>query len=191
VSVGLPAAVGGLFGRGGDRAKLRQSTCSQCRLKEPKVSRAVRRRGRHSRAGVATDGDRSSHEREDGGAMTETETEVRFDRSPEFARWELAGPRSSPGSEATVTARAPDSGGSEPINLGARGEDSGGFVRLPDVNKRTRDGSTDRRLSSGPAVALRSHGRPEDMPTSHLETRAWIAENRMWASDERSFRRLR
>jgi hypothetical protein len=29
--------------------------------------------------------------------MTETETEVRFDRSPEFARWELAGPRSSPG----------------------------------------------------------------------------------------------
>jgi hypothetical protein len=58
MSVGLPAAVGRLFGRGGDRAKLRQSTCSQCRLKESKVSRAVRRRGRHSRAGVATDGDR-------------------------------------------------------------------------------------------------------------------------------------
>jgi hypothetical protein len=71
--------------------------------------------------------------------MTETETEVRIDRSPESALWELAGPRSSPGSEATETPRAPGSDGSEPINLGARGEDSGGFVRLLDVNKREPD----------------------------------------------------
>jgi hypothetical protein len=33
----------------------------------------------------------------------------------------------------------------------------------------TGDESTDRRLSSGPAVALHSHGRTEDMPTDHLQ----------------------
>jgi hypothetical protein len=52
--------------------------------------------------------------------MTGTETEVRFDRSPESALWELAGPRSSPWSEATEILRAPDSDGSVPINFGAR-----------------------------------------------------------------------
>jgi hypothetical protein len=137
-----------------------QSTCSQCRPKGSKVSRVVRRRGRPSRAGVATDDDRRSHEREDGGTMTETE--VLIDRSPESELRELSGRRSSPGSEATATSSAPGTDCSEPINLGGR-------TRLSDENRWTRNGSTDRRLSSGPAVALHSHGRLEDMPIDQLE----------------------
>jgi hypothetical protein len=156
-----------------------QSTCSQCRPKEPRVPKVMRRRRELALAGVATGRADKAHEVARGTGInahqvrtmggTGVVTQRCVDRSAESAPGESTGPDSSPVSVTIVAPCAMDGDSWRvPTDPSAGDEHNSGSVRPLEVSAGSEKGPTDQRLFSRPVIAPRSHNRPQEI--SDLET---------------------